>query len=206
MLNATGVALYALYLTMVVILGRTQRTELNFPATAAATAANIGLNLALVPPLGIVGAALALVASYVVVLALPDMMTGVGLTIEELQRAAPIVSGFLLGYVAMLPLIGRISDLRGRIPVLVGSLVVFSIGSLVTAAASVTSACTLIAGAFRPAADASSSFPGRPTSTTPRAPRAASSRTVANPIPRSAPVTMQTPPRISSRLGGTAER
>ncbi len=72
--------------------------------------------------------------TYVVVLALPDMMGSVGLSIDQLQRAAPIVSGFLLGYVAMLPLIGRIADLRGRVPVLVGSLVVFSIGSLVTAA------------------------------------------------------------------------
>ena len=35
----------------------------------------------------------------------------------------------------MLPLIGRIADLRGRVPVLVGSLVVFALGSLVTAAA-----------------------------------------------------------------------
>lgn len=73
--------------------------------------------------------------TYVVVLALPDMMTSVGLETEELQRAAPIVSGFLLGYVAILPLIGRISDLRGRVPVLIGSLVVFAVGSLVTAAA-----------------------------------------------------------------------
>ncbi len=73
--------------------------------------------------------------TYVVVLALPDMMAGVGLAIDELQRAAPIVSGFLLGYVAVLPLIGRIADLRGRVPVLVGSLVVFALGSLVTAAA-----------------------------------------------------------------------
>ncbi len=73
--------------------------------------------------------------TYVVVLALPDMMAGVGLAIDELQRAAPIVSGFLLGYVAVLPLIGRIADLRGRLPVLVGSLVVFALGSLVTAAA-----------------------------------------------------------------------
>ena len=72
--------------------------------------------------------------TYVVVLALPDMMTGVGLAIDELQRAAPIVSGFLLGYVAVLPLIGRVADLRGRVPVLVGSLVVFALGSLVTAA------------------------------------------------------------------------
>jgi MFS family permease len=73
--------------------------------------------------------------TYVVVLALPDMMSSVGLAVDELQRAAPIVSGFLLGYVAVLPLIGRIADLRGRLPVLVGSLVVFALGSLVTAAA-----------------------------------------------------------------------
>ena len=73
--------------------------------------------------------------TYVIVLALPDMMTSVGLGIDQLQRAAPIVSGFLLGYVAMLPLLGRVADLRGRIPVLVGSLVVFAVGSLVTASA-----------------------------------------------------------------------
>lgn len=73
--------------------------------------------------------------TYVVVLALPDMMAGAGLSSDELQRAAPIVSGFLLGYVGMLPLVGRIADVRGRLPVLVGSLVVFAAGSLVTAAA-----------------------------------------------------------------------
>ena len=71
--------------------------------------------------------------TYVVVLALPDMMSSVGLGIDQLQRAAPVISGFLLGYVAVLPLIGRVSDLRGRIPVLLGSLAAFSVGSLVTA-------------------------------------------------------------------------
>lgn len=86
--------------------------------------------------LGLAAVAVAFAAAdtYVVVLALPEMMTGAGLAVDELQRAAPIVSGFLLGYVAMLPLIGRIADLRGRLPVLVGSLVVFALGSLVTAA------------------------------------------------------------------------
>jgi O-antigen/teichoic acid export membrane protein len=69
-LVATGVTLYALYMVLVVILGRTGRTEFNFPATLAALAANIALNLALVPPLGIVGAGIALVASYLVVLTL----------------------------------------------------------------------------------------------------------------------------------------
>ncbi|HYO40135.1 MAG TPA: MFS transporter [Nocardioidaceae bacterium] len=86
-------------------------------------------------PLASVAVAFAAADTYVVVLALPDMMAGVGLAIDELQRAAPIVSGFLLGYVAMLPLVGRIADLRGRPPVLVASLGVFALGSLVTAAA-----------------------------------------------------------------------
>ena len=86
-------------------------------------------------PLAAVAVAFAAADTYVVVLALPDMMAGVGLAVDELQRAAPIVSGFLLGYVAVLPLIGRIADLRGRLPVLVASLVVFAFGCLVTAAA-----------------------------------------------------------------------
>jgi O-antigen/teichoic acid export membrane protein len=69
-LISTAVTLYAVYMVLVVILGRTGRTEFNFPATIAALVANVALNLILVPPLGIVGAGLALVASYVVVLAL----------------------------------------------------------------------------------------------------------------------------------------
>ncbi|CAN5208118.1 hypothetical protein BH20ACT5_BH20ACT5_09150 [soil metagenome] len=73
--------------------------------------------------------------TYVVVLALPDIMTGVGIGIDELQRATPIVSVFLLGYVATLPLIGRLADVHGRVPVLVGCLAVFAVGSLLTAAA-----------------------------------------------------------------------
>ena len=84
--------------------------------------------------------------TYVVVLALPDMMSSIGLSIDQLQRAAPIVSGFLLGYVAMLPLIGRVADLRGRIPVLIGSLVVFSLGSMVTAAS--YDLATMVTGRF----------------------------------------------------------
>jgi O-antigen/teichoic acid export membrane protein len=74
-LITTAVTLYALYMVMVVILGRTGRTEFNFPAALAALAANVVLNLLLVPPLGIVGAALALVASYLVVVALMYVFT-----------------------------------------------------------------------------------------------------------------------------------
>jgi len=79
-----------------------------------------------------VAVAFAAADTYVVVLVLPEMSGSVGISPEELQRSAPIVSGFLLGYVAMLPLIGRIADLRGRVPVLVAALVLFAIGSLIT--------------------------------------------------------------------------
>src|SRR3546814_15081522 len=57
--------------------------------------------------------------TYVVVLALPDMMATSKIPINELQCAAPIISGFLIGYVAMRPLTGRIADLGGRVTVLV---------------------------------------------------------------------------------------
>jgi O-antigen/teichoic acid export membrane protein len=69
-LISTAVTLYALYMVLVVILGRTGRTEFNLPAALAALVANIVLNLILVPPYGIVGAGIALVASYLVVLSL----------------------------------------------------------------------------------------------------------------------------------------
>ncbi|HVX34509.1 MAG TPA: oligosaccharide flippase family protein [Solirubrobacterales bacterium] len=69
-LIAAAVTLYALYMVMVVVLGRTGRTEFNFPAAIAALLSNVALNLLLVPPLGIVGAGLALVGSYLVVVAL----------------------------------------------------------------------------------------------------------------------------------------
>jgi O-antigen/teichoic acid export membrane protein len=69
-LISTAVTLYALYMVLLVILGRTGRTEFNFPATIAALVANVALNLILVPPLGIVGAGIALVASYLIVVTL----------------------------------------------------------------------------------------------------------------------------------------
>jgi O-antigen/teichoic acid export membrane protein len=74
-LVATGAALYALYLVLVVAVGRTGRTEFNFPVTATAAAVNLGLNLLLVPPYDIVGAGIALVGSYVVMLALMQVVS-----------------------------------------------------------------------------------------------------------------------------------
>ena len=79
--------------------------------------------------------ALAAADTYVVVLALTDMMRGVGVGIESLQRATPIISGFLLGYVAVLPLVGRVTDLVDRQRVLLACLAVFVVGSMLTALA-----------------------------------------------------------------------
>ncbi len=78
---------------------------------------------------------LAAADTYVVVVALPAIMTGVGVGIDHLQRATPIISGFLLGYIAVLPLLGRLSDLAGRSPVFIGCLAAFGVGSLLTATA-----------------------------------------------------------------------
>jgi O-antigen/teichoic acid export membrane protein len=72
---AAAIVLYGLYLVLVVILGRSGRTEFNFPATVAALAVNVALNLLLVPEWGFIGAAVALIASYVVVLILMLVFT-----------------------------------------------------------------------------------------------------------------------------------
>ncbi len=87
---------------------------------------------------------LAAADTYVVVVALPAIMAGVGVGIGELQRATPVVSGYLLGYTAVLPLLGRLSDRVGRRPVLLGCLSAFAMGSVVTATA--RSLSLLVAG------------------------------------------------------------
>jgi MFS family permease len=87
--------------------------------------------------LGLAACAVLLAAAdtYVVVVALPSIMNGVGVGLDRLQRATPIISGFLLGYTAVLPLIGRLADLAGTDPVFAGCLAAFGTGSLVTATA-----------------------------------------------------------------------
>lgn len=81
------------------------------------------------------GVLVAATDTYVVVVALPAIMGSVGLGLDHLQRATPVVSGFLLGYIAVLPLLGRLADVAGRRPVFVGCLVAFACGSVVTATA-----------------------------------------------------------------------
>jgi MFS family permease len=71
--------------------------------------------------------------TYVVVTIIRDIMSDVGIAINQIQRVTPIVTGYLLGYIAAMPLLGRASDRFGRKMLLQVSLAGFAIGSIVTA-------------------------------------------------------------------------
>jgi MFS family permease len=71
----------------------------------------------------------------VVVTALPQIIVDLQIPINELDRAAWIISGYLLGYVIAMPLMGRVSDLYGHRRVLTICLGIFAVGSLFCALA-----------------------------------------------------------------------
>src|SRR3954466_4376180 len=104
------------------------------PAEAPSPVAAAAPSLAVVV-VGTLAVLLTAADTYVVVLALPDILTGVGVGLDELQEATPIIGGFLRGHPAPLPLLGRRAARRGRVPVLIGCLLLFALGSLLTATA-----------------------------------------------------------------------
>jgi MFS family permease len=71
--------------------------------------------------------------AYVVVTIMRDIMHDVGIPINQLQRITPIVTLYLLGYIAAMPLLGKASDRFGRKRLLQVSLATFMIGSVITA-------------------------------------------------------------------------
>ena len=83
--------------------------------------------------LGVVCVAVFLTAldQTVVVTALDAMSGDVGVHLAQYpDRVAWIVSGYLLGYVIAMPLMGRISDIFGRRRIFIICLVIFGLGSL----------------------------------------------------------------------------
>ncbi|PKB60104.1 MAG: hypothetical protein BZY65_01805 [SAR202 cluster bacterium Ae2-Chloro-G2] len=69
----------------------------------------------------------------VVVTILPQIMSDLRVEVSELHRAGWTVTGYLLGYVAIMPITGRLSDILGRRTVYAIAMVVFVIGSTGTA-------------------------------------------------------------------------
>jgi O-antigen/teichoic acid export membrane protein len=72
---ALGWALYGLFLVLVAMAGRARVTVRNAPAALCGLVVNVALLAALVPPLGIAGAGLALVGAYVVMLVVMWLLT-----------------------------------------------------------------------------------------------------------------------------------
>jgi MFS family permease len=85
--------------------------------------------------LGLASAGLLLAAldAYAVVTLLPQMLDSIDLSINDIQAATPILSGFLGGYVVAMPLLGAFSDVRGRLPAYAASMAAFGAGSALTA-------------------------------------------------------------------------
>jgi MFS family permease len=97
-----------------------------------ATSANPASDRAPLLYLTILGAVVFLTAldQTMVVTALLPMAQSLGLTPQDLSALSWVISGYLLGYVIVMPLMGRVADIWGRLRLMVVCLAIFAGGSL----------------------------------------------------------------------------
>ncbi len=104
---ALGWAMYGLYLVFVTIGGRAGVTSRNFPAALAGVVVNVVVLVALVDPLGIAGAGIALCAAYLVMLAVLHLLTRKLFTVPfewgRLAHAVALLAGFAVAGELLLP-------------------------------------------------------------------------------------------------------
>ena len=65
----------------------------------------------------------------VVVAALPLLMVDLEIPLTDLDKASWIITGYLISYTVAMPLVGRLSDVYGRVRIFQVALVVFALGS-----------------------------------------------------------------------------
>ncbi len=87
--------------------------------------------LALIPVLA--GIFIAADDQTVIVTILPQILLDLEVQVNELDRASWTITGYLLGYVAAMPLIGRLSDAWGHRALYVASMLLFMAGSVAAA-------------------------------------------------------------------------
>src|SRR5688572_26112379 len=69
----------------------------------------------------------------VVVTALWPISTDLEIPVTELDRAAWVVTAYLLGYTVALPLMGRVADVYGQRKIFLAALGIFTLGSVLCA-------------------------------------------------------------------------
>jgi O-antigen/teichoic acid export membrane protein len=107
---ALGWALYGLFLVFATIAGRAKVTTRTFPAAAAGLAVNAIALVALVGPLGIAGAGIALCAAYLVMLVVVHLLTrrlfAVPFERTRIAKIVAIVGGLTIAGELLLPTAG----------------------------------------------------------------------------------------------------
>ncbi len=85
-------------------------------------------NIALIPVCA--GVFVAADDQTVIVTILPEVLLDLGVQLNELDSGAWTITAYLLGYVAAMPLMGRVSDVWGRKQMYIGAMILFILGSI----------------------------------------------------------------------------